>query len=98
MRDQSGHHRRPSGRGLREVAVVPMRARRTREKESNRTRLMLYTGTPMTLGNIGANGVRRGAPDPPPQAQTDDRRRANDIRAGSDAEETCAGRLRARRV
>ena len=50
MRDQSGHHRRPSGRGLREVALMPMRARRTREEESNRTRLMLYTGPPMTLG------------------------------------------------
>jgi hypothetical protein len=60
MRDQSGHHRRPSGRGLREVevAVMPMRALRTREEESNRTRLMLYTGTLMTLGNMRANGVR----------------------------------------
>ena len=58
MRDQSGHQRRPSGRGLREVAVVPMQARRTREEESNRTRLMLYTGPPITLGNMRANGVR----------------------------------------
>jgi hypothetical protein len=58
MRDQSGHHRRPSGSGLREVAVVPMRARGTREEESNRTRLMLYTDPPMTLGNMRANGVR----------------------------------------
>jgi hypothetical protein len=61
MRNQSGHHRRPSGRGLREVALVPMRARRIREEESNRTRLMLYTGPPMTLGNMHANGVRTRA-------------------------------------
>ena len=37
---------------------MPMRARRTREEESNRTRLMLSTGLPMTLGNIRANGIR----------------------------------------
>ena len=58
MRDQSGHHRRPSGRGLREVALMPMRARRAREEESNRIRLMLSTGLPMIPGNIRAKGIR----------------------------------------
>src|SRR5947209_2204468 len=33
-----------------------------------------------------------------PQAATDDRRDANDSRAGSHVEDACAGRLRARRV
>ena len=37
---------------------MPMRARRTREEESNRTRLMLSTGLPMILGNIRAKGIR----------------------------------------